>query len=200
MGFPTAAGPVPIVVALALFDLLHGDPSVRPGPDAGYAACVAAGTGDVGLGAVGAGTGATAAKWQGRDHARPAGLGGAVHVQGDLVVAALVAVNAFGDFAGLSSDAPRLTPAVEPEDIVAFGNTTIGIVATNGRLTKLECHLAAQSAHDGLARAVDPAHTLADGDAFVVAATGAVDTRVGDVRSITAKVVESAVREALARK
>ena len=72
MGFPTAGGPVPIVVALGLYDLAEGDGSVRPGAAEGYAACEAASalTAEVGLGSVGAGTGATVAKWQGRDKAR----------------------------------------------------------------------------------------------------------------------------------
>src|SRR6476619_5521364 len=90
IGFPTAGGAVPIVVTLGLYDLAQGDGSVRPGPDQGYAACEAATAGDVSVGAVGAGTGATIAKWQGRDHSHPGGLGGAVLRHGELVVAALV--------------------------------------------------------------------------------------------------------------
>ena len=107
IGFPTAGGAVPIVVALGLYDLAQGDGSVRPGPDEGYAACEAAtaSTAPTALGRVGAGTGATIAKWQGRDHARPGGLGGAVLRHGDLVVAALVAVNAYGDILEPGDDA-----------------------------------------------------------------------------------------------
>src|SRR5688572_28020106 len=97
IGFPTAGGVVPIVVALALFDLAEGDGSRRPGSAEGYAACEAARDTDVPVGRVGAGTGATIAKWQGRDHARPGGLGAAVVRHGELLVAALVAVNAYGD-------------------------------------------------------------------------------------------------------
>src|SRR5438045_4520491 len=80
MGFPTAGGPVPIVVTLGLYDLAEGDGSVRPGPDEGYAACEAATstTSEVALGTVGAGTGATIAKWEGREKSRRGGLGGAV--------------------------------------------------------------------------------------------------------------------------
>ena len=95
-------------MTLGLYDLAQGDGSVRPGPDEGYAACEAATADDVPLGRVGAGTGATIAKWQGRDHARPGGLGGAVLRHGDLVVAALVAVNAYGDILEPGDDTPRI--------------------------------------------------------------------------------------------
>jgi L-aminopeptidase/D-esterase-like protein len=78
-------------------------------------------------------------------------------------------------------------------------NTTIGVVVTDARLTKLECHLAAQSGHDGFARALDPAHTAGDGDALVVAATGAVDAPAGVVRALTAYAVEAAILDALDR-
>src|SRR5262249_45086082 len=95
MGFPTAGGPGPIVVAMGLYDLAEGDASVRPGADDGYVACEAASatTAEVALGWVGAGTGATVAKWEGRENARRGGLGAAVSRHGDVVVAALVAVN-----------------------------------------------------------------------------------------------------------
>ena len=96
-GFATGAGPVPIVVTMALFDLLVGEPHVRPGAVEGYAACAEARGGAVQVGRIGAGTGATIGKWRGREHARPGGLGSATVRDGDLVVSALVAVNAVGD-------------------------------------------------------------------------------------------------------
>ncbi|HSL58607.1 MAG TPA: P1 family peptidase [Acidimicrobiales bacterium] len=199
-GFPTAAGPVPIVVALGLFDLMVGAADVRPGPAEGHAASEAASTAPVLLGRVGAGTGATWGKWRGREHARPGGLGGAVRRHGDLVVAALVAVNALGDIAPVG-------PGAEPDDLVAagwldanggaapspFGNTTIGVVATNAAIDKVGCHLVAQAGHDGLARALVPAHTRYDGDALVVAATGVVPAGLDAVRALAATVVAEAV-------
>jgi L-aminopeptidase/D-esterase-like protein len=195
IGFPTAAGPVPIVAALGLFDLVVGDGSVRPGADQGYAACVAATAGDVPLGAVGAGTGATMGKWRGREHARPGGLGAAVLRDGDLVVAALVAVNAVGDIRGEDLRLP-----VSPTTAFTEGEaTTIGVVVTNGRLSKLECLLVAQSGHDGLACALDPVHTAGDGDALVAAATGAVDTTAFVVRALATRAVDLAVRDAADR-
>jgi L-aminopeptidase/D-esterase-like protein len=70
------------------------------------------------------------------------------------------------------------------------------VVATNARLTKGDCLLVSQSAHDGLARALEPVHTQFDGDAAVAAATGAVDAHVEQVRLLAARAVEQAVREA----
>lgn len=203
-GFPVGVAKVPIVVGMSLFDLTVGDATVRPDAAAGRAACDAASDGPVELGLVGAGTGATTGKWQGWESSRPGGLVGAVRRHGDLVVACLVAVNAVGDPLGEGR------AGVEPEDLAAagwldgapdpFGNTTIGVVATNATLSKAECHLAAQSAHDGLARSLAPVHTRSDGDAFVVAATGGAtrgssSARLGPaVRELAATVVADAVR------
>ena len=206
MGFPTPAGPVPIVVALGLFDLMVGDPAVRPGPEQGYAACVAATDGPVAAGLVGAGTGATvAASGVMADEEvpvprRPAGLvTGSVRV-GELVVGVLVAVNAAGvpgaDDA-LAVDIAALAPsATDPSGgggMVGFGNTTIGLVATNADLDKVACNLVAQGAHDGLARSVFPAHTRADGDAFVAAAVGGVRADVDVVRGLAVHAVTQAI-------
>jgi L-aminopeptidase/D-esterase-like protein len=196
IGFPTAGGPVPIVVTLGLYDLAQGDGSVRPGPDEGYAACEAATTDDVPLGRMGAGTGATIAKWQGRDQSRPGGLGGAVLRHGDLVVAALVAVNAYGDILEPGDDTPRIpAPPIETAE-AAFANTTIGVIVTNAALTKGECLLVAQSGHDGMSRALSPTHSTADGDALIAAATGMVPAEVEPVRSLAAVAVERAIRAA----
>lgn len=193
-GFPTGAGPVPIVVGMSLFDLLVGDPRVRPGADEGWAAAVAATDGPVELGAVGAGAGATIGKWRGREHARPAGLGGAVTRDGDLVVAALYAVNAFGEV----GDGPGASPTFRPLDH-AFGNTTIGVVVTNATLDKRGCHLVAQGGHDGMARAISPAHTRVDGDAVVAVATGSLerDVPVDLVRHLAVAATEQAIRAAV---
>ena len=197
MGFPTAGGVVPIVVALGLFDLAVGDGSVRPGPNEGYAACESANDESVELGAIGAGTGATIAKWQGRDHARPGGLGAAVVRHGELVVAALLAVNAYGDILEPGDDTPRVPqPPIETAE-AAFANTTIGVVITNAVLTKGECLLVAQSGHDGMSRALSPTHSTADGDALIAAATGIVAAEVEPVRSLAAVAVEQAIRSAV---
>jgi L-aminopeptidase/D-esterase-like protein len=187
-GFPTPAGPVPIVVAAALFDLPVGDASVRPGPDQGHAACEDARESGYATGAVGAGTGATVGQWRGEE--RPSGLAVAMEDDGELRVGALAVVNAFGDLRG--------SPEGDPTTGHLGANTTLAVVATNGRLTKGECLLVAQSAHNGLARALEPAHTQFDGDAAIAAATGAVETQVETVRLLAARAVEHAVREAAA--
>jgi L-aminopeptidase/D-esterase-like protein len=124
--------------------------------------------------------------WRGEE--RAAGLAGASEHDGDLTVAALAVVNAFGDLRG----APPGDPAIGGRG----ESTTLVVVATNGRLTKRECLLVAQSAHDGLARALEPAHTQFDGDAAIAAATNQVDTEVEAVRLLAARATERAIREA----
>jgi len=206
IGFATSAGVVPIVVGMSLYDLAVGDATVRPLAAEGYRACEAAGPGPVEVGAVGAGTGATVGVWPDGRQRRPGGLGGAVERHGDLTVAALVAVNSFGGpFADRSA---RLPPDLGPSGPAegqeretlgrAFGNTTLGVVATNASLSKVECSIVAQSAHDGLARSLKPAHTRFDGDAMVVAATAAVAATadgVDVVRELAAAAVEAAIRQ-----
>ncbi len=143
------------------------------------------------LGRVEAGTGATLGTWGGADAGRPGGLGGAVQRQGDLVVAAMLAVNASGWV-----DTGHIDP--RPGGGGLATNTTIGVVATNARLDKVGCHLLAQSAHDGLARALVPVHTRFDGDAVVAASIGPdeakVDAQVDHVRWLAMTTVEQAIR------
>jgi len=194
-GFPTAAGPVPIVVAMCVFDLLVGDGSVRPGPDQGEAAARAAvAAAPHAVGAVGAGTGATLGKWRGRDLARPGGIGAATARDGELVVSALAVVNAWGDIDDGVERAWPVTVSAAGEE--AFENTTITVVVTNARLDKVGCLLVAQGGHDGLARALVPSHGLADGDAVVAAATGVLEAPVDRVRLLAVRAVERAVRTA----
>ena len=193
-GFATSAGPVPIVPTLALYDLAVGAADVRPGSAEGRAACDDARPGAVAHGTVGAGTGATTGRWRGPTHVVPGGLGGATVRVGDLVVAALVAVNAYGsidaDGSGLG-DVEHVLPSIPP---APMGNTTIGVIATNARLDKVGCLVVAQGGHDGLGRALVPAHTRADGDALVALATGEVDAAVDHVRLLAVAAVERAVR------
>jgi L-aminopeptidase/D-esterase-like protein len=195
LGFPTSAGPVPIVVAMGLFDLTVGDPSVRPGPTAGEAACDAATSGPFAVGPVGAGTGATVGNWRGPDAVRPGGTATATERQDDVVVSALLAVNAFGDIDGTVADAydGRMP---DPSTASPFTNTTIGVVATNARLDATACLLMAQSAHDGFARALVPAHTRYDGDAVVAASCGPLEADIEVVRLLTVRAVERAIRSA----
>jgi L-aminopeptidase/D-esterase-like protein len=194
-GFVTRAARIPIVVGAVLYDLAVGDPSVRPGPAEGHAACVAATEDGVAVGAVGAGTGATVGKWRGPDATRPGGLGIATTRDGDVVVTAIVAVNAFGDVATPADSRPPLPPSV-PSPLGE--NTTIGVIVTNAELDKTGCLLTAQAGHDGLARALEPAHLSVDGDAVVACATGTVDARVDRVRILAARAFEDAIRSVLA--
>jgi L-aminopeptidase/D-esterase-like protein len=196
MGFPTPAGPVPIVVGAVLFDLLVGDPTVRPGPAEGVAACVVATAGPVPVGPVGAGAGATAGRWRGAGNVRPGGVGTASERAGELVVGALVAVNAFGELRATASAGGL---PVDPGPVLST-STTIGVIATNAGLDKVGCLLVAQGGHDGLARALEPVHASVDGDALVAAATGRITAPRDRVRVLAARAVEAAVRLALAGK
>ena len=202
-GFETRGGRVPIVVGLSIYDLAEGVGSVRPGPDAGYAAALAASDALPAQGRVGAGTGATMNKWRGAENREPGGLGGARLQVDDVVVGALVAVNAAGEIndgavqQALVDGAYRHRPA-DPfaggNDDGAHTNTTIGVIATNATLDKVGCFRAARSGHSGLARALLPVHTDGDGDALVVGAIGQVEADVGLVRLMAAAAVEKAVR------
>lgn len=198
-GFPTAAGAVPIVVGAALFDLPVAQ---APGPDEGRAAAVDAGRGAPAVsGRIGAGRGATAGKWRGRAYSVAGGLGTASVRVGDATVGALVACNPAGDVVGpdgsvlAGSSAPRDAPSFPVP--TPFEHTTLVVVATDARIDKAECHLMAQSAHDGLAQAIRPAHTRYDGDFAAVLATGEVAAHPDRLRVAAAETVAAAVRAAI---
>ena len=199
-GFDTPHGPVPIVVAMALYDLGVGDPTVRPGAAAGRHAATNRAT-SVDTGAVGAGAGATVSKWLGAEYAEPAGLGVATAHRKELTVTAVVALNAAGSpgprSAGILEEVAagsftRWSDRSEP-----FTNTTLGAVITNAALSKTDCFWVAQGGHDGLARELVPAHSRSDGDAVVAAATGSVPADVDDVRLLGVAAVAKAVRGAV---
>jgi L-aminopeptidase/D-esterase-like protein len=194
-GFPTQAGPVPIVVAAALFDLPVAQ---YPGAEEGRSAAVDAARGKPATsGRIGAGRGATVGKWRGRRHAMAGGLGTAAVREGDATVGALVACNPAGDIIG--PDGALLAGSTAPADVPAFPaptpfeNTTLVVVATDARVAKVECHLLAQSAHDGLARAIRPAHTRYDGDFVAALATGEVDAHPDRLRVAATEAVARAV-------
>jgi L-aminopeptidase/D-esterase-like protein len=199
-GVPTPGGPVPIVPTLALFDLAVGDPTSYPDAAAGRAAAEATDGPQVLRGRTGAGTGAHVSHWRGPEGRRPGGLGYAAHRLGDLVVACLCAVNAFGDVD--DGRAPVSFAAVaDLQQPFAFeetrSHTTIGVVVTNARLDKAGCQVVAQGAHDGLARALMPPHTRFDGDGFVAAATGEVEALVDAVRMLAVTCTTDAIRSVL---
>lgn len=214
-------GRIPIVGAAIILDQAACDPDVRPDADAGWAAAAAANADDV-EGAVGAGRGARVAKVGGFAHHRPGGQGIAVRSHGDLVVSALVVNNAVGEI--IDDDGTVLVATTLPDDeqrwphdpaAMARGmeglldemaveggaefdfgraNTVIGCIATNAKLTKPQVHRMADLAHDGLARAVVPAHTSMDGDALFGLATGKVDAGLDLVTTLAVQAVAEAAR------
>jgi L-aminopeptidase/D-esterase-like protein len=219
-GFAVGPARVPIVPAAVIFDLWRGDASVRPDAAAGHAACVAASTEPPEQGSVGAGAGATVGKLFGIERAMAGGVGMASLRVGGVTVAALMVVNATGDvvdhtsgelMAGARRSATSLQllrsrEAIQrgelPERLQAGTATTIGVVATDAVLDKAQCTQLARMAHDGLARAIDPAHTPFDGDTVFALATGRAGVNASTAllgtlaAEVTARAVQSAVRHA----
>lgn len=207
VGLDIGVAKIPLVSAAVIFDLMFGSPDVRPDADMGYKAAAAAVSSDFEQGSVGAGTGATVGKMLGLENAMKGGLGSAsVRLEGGLIVAALAVVNAVGDvrdekgriLAGPRGEDGKLEDSVDlmPQaaDRMRWGqNTTLGVVATNARLTKPEATKVAQMAHDGLARAVYPVHTSVDGDAVFVAGAGEIETAPDVVGAWGARIMQEAI-------
>lgn len=208
-GLDTGFARVPIVPAAVLYDLGIGDARVRPDEKMGYEACEKASTA-VDVGNVGAGCGATVGKANGMAQAMKAGIGtSSIKLPDGLVVGALVAVNAYGHVVDPESGEILAGPRNEKGAIVdtvtilkekdTLGNvfpgmnTTIGVVATNAKLTKTRATKVAQMAHDGLARTVYPAHTMFDGDTLFVLANGEVQASVDLVGALAANAVAEAI-------
>lgn len=198
-GHETPVGRVPIVPAAVIFDLFP-DFGARPGPEQGEAAYRAATSDPVASGLVGAGTGATVAKWRGFEYRRPGGLGSALRPAGDASVGVLVVVNAVGDVFSLDGESltggevepgpPNLTPE-------AFANTTLVTIATDARLSRLQLFRLVVRAHDALAACLRPVHTDFDGDVVFAASVGEVDAEVHTLAEAafgaTAHAIERAV-------
>ncbi len=190
IGLPVHYGRVPIVPAAVLFDLGVGDHRIRPDADAGYAACEAASNSPPILGNVGAGAGALVGKAFGMAGAMKGGIGSASLDIHGVTVGAIVACNALGDvidpnsgvvLAGARPGPQALTlrntrlallAGEAPTSILDGTNTTIGVVATDAIITKGQADRIAQVAHDGLARAINPVHTMSDGDTIFSMGTG----------------------------
>ncbi len=196
VGLDVAVGRLPIVPAAVLFDLLVGDMRIRPDAAAGYAACAAASGADPAEGNVGAGAGAVVGKVFGIQHAMKGGVGTASVTVDGITVGALIACNALGDvidpetaqvMAGARTDDGRalrdtrraLLRGQPPQPLLAGTNTTIGVVATDAILTKVQAHRLAISAHDGLARSINPVHTMSDGDTLFSLGTGRAGKSLG---------------------
>lgn len=210
IGFDAGVARVPIVPAAVLFDLAIGDPGIRPDADMGYAACLAATAGPVAEGNVGAGCGATVGKMLGMQYAMKSGVGTAsLRLADGLIVGAIVAVNALGSVVepwtgcvlagprdprtGRPVDSVELIKAGSSAQVLPFTNTTIGVVATNARLTKEGANKAASMAHNGLALTIRPAHTWYDGDTVFALSAGDLETDLTLVGALAAEAMAQAV-------
>jgi L-aminopeptidase/D-esterase-like protein len=219
IGLDVKFGLVPIVPAAVLFDLPVGDARIRPDAAAGYQACLAASRQPPAQGNVGAGAGALVGKLFGLARAMRGGIGSASVTLDGVTVGALVACNALGDvidpdtaqvIAGARTtdgkallNIRRAILAGElPQPLLAGTNTTIGVIATDAILTKAQAHRLAQVAHDGLARSINPVHTLSDGDALFTLGTGLAGKTAGMMMlgtlaaEVTARAVVRAIRAA----
>lgn len=216
IGFDVQVAKVPIVSGAILFDLYPGDPTVRPDSQMGYDACIHAFSDETfQQGNVGAGTGATVGKCLGYDFAMRGGVGSHAIEVGGLQIGAVVAVNAFGDIvdpttnqliAGAYDQAKQiflkseeqLLSQLENKPTNRFsGNTTIGTVVTNAKLTKSQANKMAAIAHDGFARTIRPSHTLVDGDTLFTVATNRIEADLNVLSMLASQVVEKAVINAV---
>jgi L-aminopeptidase/D-esterase-like protein len=216
MGFDAGYAKVPIVPAAVLFDLGIGDPKVRPDAEMGYQACLNASDGPPAEGNVGAGTGATVGKVLSPKMSTKSGIGTAsVDLGGGGKVAAMVAVNAFGDVVDPASgeiiagargikgyaDTLKVMKSFVGKKVMGFSsgpaNTVIGVVATNVRLNKEQVTRVAQMAHNGLARTVRPAFTLLDGDTCFALSSGKVEMDLNIVGAYAAHVYQEAILNAV---
>lgn len=213
-GHETSCGKVPIVPAAILYDLNIGSPMARPRADNGYKACLAASASEVAEGCVGAGTGATVGKVLGMERATKSGLGTASQEIGEgVVVAALVAVNAVGDVVeprtGKIIAGPRdsngngflstskLLKTTGFNKSLLLSNTTLGVVATNARLNKEEASRLARVAQVGIARTIDPCHSMYDGDVLFALSLGEKRVHLDIVGLAAAEVVAIAITRAI---
>ncbi|MDH0201753.1 P1 family peptidase [Comamonas aquatica] len=188
-GLDIGVGRIPLVPAAVLFDVMLGDMRIRPDAAAGYAACQAASHERPAEGSVGVGAGAVVGKIFGHARAMKGGIGTASFTVDGVTVGALVACNALGDvyhphtgqlLAGArTADGQQLLGARDallcgeaPCAILAGSNTTLGVVATDAQITKPQAQRLATVAHDGLARAINPVHTMSDGDTLFALGTG----------------------------
>lgn len=221
VGFDVRVAKVPIVPAAILFDLGIGRADVRPDAAMGYQACQNASADPPAEGNAGAGMGATVGKILGPGQAMKSGIGTAsMEIGGGVVVAAIVAVNAFGDvidpatgqiLAGartlqqgpvrigtgpVFADTLQVMKTLVGRTSLGFStreHTVIGVVASNARLDKEQTNKVAQMAQDGLARTIRPAHTMLDGDTIFALSTGAHKADVNIVGAFAAEVLAQAV-------
>lgn len=219
MGAEVRGVRIPAVAGAIIFDLAIGDPKSRPNAEMGYKACLNA---EKKLpwsdGNIGAGMGASVGKLAGMDRAVKGGLGSFCIKAGDLYVGAVVTVNAVGNIVdpysgrilagSLSEDGKDF---VDIEDVIIQnyadienagiqndgGNTTIGTVLTNAKISKAQASKISSLAHDALARMIRPVHTMSDGDAIFTVAAGKVEAELLVLEVMTIKAVEQAIASAV---
>jgi len=189
VGFPTGPARVPLVPGAVLFDLLVGDASIRPDAAAGYRACELASARAPAEGNVGAGAGAVVGKIFGFERAMKGGIGTACVTVEGVTVGALIACNALGDVIDPDTALPiagartrngrslidsrrALLRGEPPKPPLAGTNTTIGVIATDADITRAQATRLAIVGHDGLARSINPVHTMSDGDTLFALGTG----------------------------
>lgn len=214
VGLDVRFATVPLVPAAVLFDLPLGDARIRPDAAAGYAACAAASHDVPAQGNVGAGAGAMVGKVFGAARAMKGGIGTAsVRVDG-VTVGALVAANPLGDVvdpatgrvvAGARTADGRalldtrhaLLAGEAPRPILAGTNTTLAVIATDAAITKPQAHRLAQAGHDGLARTINPVHTMSDGDTVFALATGLAQAPAPGMMVLATMAAEAVARAVL---
>jgi L-aminopeptidase/D-esterase-like protein len=217
IGYQTSAAKVPIVPTAIIYDLGIGESRVRPDKEMGYQACLRSQAGPVEEGSVGVGTGATVGKLLGTSQATKGGVGtSSIVLPSGVVVAAIVVVNAFGDvidakegriLAGArdAQDPARFidstamikggTSVRRPE--AAFQNTTLGVVATNVKLSKRQTSKVAQMAQSGFTRTISPIHSTVDGDLVFALSAGDKQADVNAVGLMAEEVVAASVIRAV---
>ncbi len=206
VGYDTGVARVPIVPAAAIFDLGLGSATVRPDAASGYRACEQASSDAIEQGTVGAGTGATVGKLAGPTFMMKGGLGSASMTLSDgSIVGAIVIVNALGDIVDPHTQ-QIIAGARNPDGngfmtANPFGNTTIAVVATSAALTREQANKLAQMAHNGIAQAIRPAHTMFDGDTVFALALGPTSQQLHDSlrAAIQISIIGAAAATTLAR-
>ncbi|MDO4453055.1 MAG: P1 family peptidase [Eubacteriales bacterium] len=214
IGFDVGVTKVPLVCQSCIFDLVIGDAKARPDSKMAYEACENARREETREGCIGAGMGCTVGKYRGKTYAMKSGIGMYAMQAGEVKVGAIVAVNALGDIfdidtgkqtAGLlneTRDGFRQTEEEMYKDAERIhdlftGNTTIGVIVTNGAFTKTQMNKIASMAHNGYARTIRPVHTTADGDSIYAVSVGKQQADLNVVGTMASYVMGKAVNRAV---
>ena len=212
VGFDMSVARVPIVCGASLFDLSVGNSHVRPDKEMGYKACQDSENDLIKEGNYGAGCGASVGKLLGFEHAMKGGIGTYGVQVGNVQVAGIVAVNACGNvidyktqeiLAGVNIDKKCVSASqiildqMDQLRKLPDGNTTIGCIVTNVKLTKAQCTKIAGISRNGYAKSIDPVHTMSDGDTIFVLSTNEVDGMVDAVGILAVEVISKCIQRAI---